>query len=48
MPKKDFDPNKMKNSDENSNIESRMSIWYFDIQNRALKVIFDHKKLYIR
>ena len=42
MPKKVFDPYKMKNSGS-SNIELRMIILVnkFDIQNRALKVSFD-------
>ena len=44
MPKKVFDPNKLINSGS-SNIELRISNWYFDIQNRALKVSFDIKNL---
>ena len=44
MPKEVFDPNKTKNS-VSSNIELRISSWQFDIQNRALKVCFDTKKL---
>ena len=44
MPKKVFDPNKMKNSGS-SNIELRISNWQFDIQNSALKVSFDIKNL---
>ena len=44
MPKKVFDPNKMKKCGS-SNIELRISNWQFDIQNRALKVSFDIKNL---
>ena len=46
MPKKVFDPNKMKNAVVRiSNIELRISNWQFDIQNRELKVSFDIKNL---
>ena len=44
MPKKVFDPNKMKKCGS-SNIELRISNWQFDIQNRELKVSFDIKNL---
>ena len=49
MPKKVFDPNKMKKCGS-SNIEYRtthvrISNWQFDIQNRELKVSFDIKNL---
>ena len=44
MPKKVFDPNKMKNSGS-SNIELRISNWQFDTQNRELKVSFHIKNL---
>ena len=40
MPKKVFDPNKMKKCGS-SNIELRILNWQFDIQNRELKVSFD-------
>ena len=39
-----FDPTKKKNSGS-SNIELRISNWFFDIHNRALKVSFDIKNL---
>ena len=46
MPKKVFDPNKMKKAVVRiSNIELRISNWQFDIQNRELKVSFDIKNL---